>query len=413
MNLKEQLAALIKAARDVAEKAKGESRALTADEQADLDAKMAEINQLKTQIAAGEKSAATLAALDAMAPREEERRDDTGGAGAKQAKSLGEHFVKHAHARMLEIKGVNEASAAAPEFGSKAAGDPHVVGGWTAGVPLLTDYYRTVVQAFRPRLTVRDLLGAGTVSGNAISYLVEGAREGGFATVAEGGLKPLMHYVNPTAVVDALKKIAGRIKLTDEFIEDAEFMKSEIDTRLLYDLGWFEEQQILNGNGTGQNLLGLMNRSGIQTETGASIADNADAIFRAITKISVNSGLPADGIIIHPTDYQEFRLKKDGNQQYYGGGFFAGQYGAGGVPENPPLWGLRTVVTPAIAAGTPLVGAFASVATFYQKGGIRVESTNSNVDDFDNNLITIRAEERAALAVRKPLGLCKVTLGTT
>lgn len=411
MNPKEQLAALIKDARGVAEKARAENRGLTEAEQADLDAKMAEIDRLKAHIAAGEKSAATLAALDAMAPAEEKRDEGNGGGKPPAAKSLGEHFVKHAHARMLEIKGVNEASAAAPEF--KAAGDPHVVGGWAAGTPLLTDYDRTVVQAFRPRLTVADLLGAGTVSGNAISYLVEGAREGGFATVAEGGLKPLMHYVNPTAVVDALKKIAGRIKLTDEFIEDAEFLKSEIDGRLLYDLGWFEEQQILVGNGTGQNLTGILNRSGIQTETGATKADNADAIFRAITKVSVNSGQPADGIVIHPTDYQDFRLKKDANNQYYGGGFFAGQYGIGGVPENPPLWGLRTVVTPAIAAGAPLVGAFATSATLYRKGGIRVESTNSNVDDFDNNLITIRAEERVALAVRRPLGFCKVTLGTT
>lgn len=265
MNPKEQLAALIKDARGVAEKARAESRGLTEDEQKDLDAKMAEIERLKAHIAAGEKSAATLAALDAMAPAEQKRDEDNGGGQRTAAKSLGEHFVKHAHARMLEIKGVNEASAAAPEFRTKAAGDNHVVGGWAAGVPLLTDYDRTVVQAFRPRLTVADLLGAGTVAGNAISYLVEGAREGGFATVAEGGLKPLMHYVNPTAVVDALKKIAGRIKLTDEFIEDAEFLKSEIDGRLLYDLGWFEEQQLLVGNGTGQNLVGILNRSGIQT----------------------------------------------------------------------------------------------------------------------------------------------------
>lgn len=67
-------------------------------------------------------------------------------------------------------------------------------------------------------------------------------------------------------MTDALKKIAGFIKLTDEFLEDAPFLKSEIDGRLLYDLAWFE-QQLLNGNGSGQNVLGLLNRSGIQTET--------------------------------------------------------------------------------------------------------------------------------------------------
>lgn len=415
MNPKEKLAALIKEARGVAEKAKNENRALTSDEQGDLDGKMAEIESLQTQIAAGEKSASTLAAIDALGAGADQDRNDGGDRGGEKtaAKSLGDHFIKHAHGAMLERKGVNGASVAAPEFLAKAAADSHVVTGWAAGVPLLTDYDRTVVQTYRPRLTVADLLQWGSIQGNAISYLVEGAREGGFANVAEGGAKPQIHYVNPTAVVDALKKIAGFIKLTDEFLEDAEFLKTEIDTRLLYDLGWYEEQQLLNGNGTGNNVLGILNRSGLQTEASVGPDDNADALFRAITKIEVNSGLAADGIVIHPTDYQQFRLQKDGNEQYYGGGFFAGQYGNGGVPMQPPLWGQRTVVTPAIAAGTVAVGAFAMAATGYRKGGVRVESTNSHVDDFTNNLVTIRAEERVALAVRRPLGFCKVTLDWT
>jgi HK97 family phage major capsid protein len=238
--------------------------------------------------------------------------------------------------------------------------------------------------------------------------------EGAFTTVAEAGAKPQIHFVNPTQVTDALKKIAGFIKLTDEFLEDAEFLKSEIDNRLIYQLGYFEEQQLLNGNGSGQNVLGLLNRSGIQTETSASFAttpsDWPDAIFRAMTKVEVNSGFPADGIIINPTDYQTFRLQKDSNKQYYGGGFFEGMYGNGVVLSKPPLWGLRTVVTPAIAQGSVAVGALASVATVYRKGGVRVESATQHATDFTSNLVTIRAEERVALACRVPLGICKVTL---
>lgn len=416
MDPKEELAALIKAARELAEKAKKETRDFTADEQTDLDAKMARINELKGIVAAGEKSAATLAAIDAMAPadRDDERREQRGG-GEAQAKSLGEHFIKHAHERMIEAKGQTGVTIGAPEFiAAKANTDNHVVGGWTDGAPFLTDFDRTIVQALRVRLTVADLLGQGTVAGNAISYLVEGAMEGDFATVAEAGTKPQIHFVNPTQVTDALKKIAGWIKLTDEFIEDAEFLKSEIDNRLLYKLGYFEEQQLLNGPGTGSTVTGLLARSGIQTETSASFAttptDWPDAIFRAMTKVEVNSGYPADGMVIHPTDYQTFRLQKDANKQYYGGGFFEGPYGNGGIPEKPPLWGLRTVVTPAIAQGSVAVGAFKSVATLYRKGGVRVETATQHASDFTSNLLTVRAEERVALAVRVPLGICKVTL---
>ena len=409
MNPKEKLAALIKAARELAEKAKGENRALTPEEQTDLDGKMAEINQLKADIAAGEKSAATLAALDQMAA--EIPGDAKPGGDERPAKSLGEHFVKHAHARMIETKGQSNVTVGAPEFvPSKAATDSHAVGGWTDGVPYLTDFDRTVVQAPRIRLTIDDLLAQGTVSGNAISYLVEGALEGGFATVAEGGAKPQMHFVNPTQKTDALKKIAGFIDLTDEFLEDAEFLKSEIDIRLLYELEYIQEQQLLNGNGTGQNILGVLNRSGVQTEASAGPTDNFDAVFRAMTKVETNAQLPVDGLVVHPNDYQRFRLTKDGNQQYYGGGPFAGQYANDGLVLQPPLWAQKTVVTPAIAEGTVAVGSWKLAATAYRKGGVRVESATQHASNFTSNLVTIRAEVRRALAVRKPLGFCKVAL---
>lgn len=404
---------LVTEAKAIAEKAKGEKRDLSTEEQQEIGEKLVEIKSINEALVAEAKSRNILGQLDALAvsaPAAAAKGPD----GEPRAKSLGEHFVKHAHERLVASKGESGATFSAPEFNIKANTDSHVVGGWTDGAPLLTDFDRTIVQALRVRLTVADLLGQGSVSGNAISYLVEGAMEGDFATVAEGAAKPQIHFVNPTQVTDALKKIAGWIKLTDEFIEDAEFLKSEIDNRLLYKLGYFEEQQLLNGPGTGSTVLGLLNRSGIQTETSASFAttptDWPDAIFRAMTKVEVNSGYPADGLVIHPTDYQTFRLQKDANKQYYGGGFFEGPYGNGGIPEKPPLWGLRTVVTPAIAQGTVGVGAFKSVATLYRKGGVRVETATQHASDFTSNLLTIRAEERVALAVRVPLGICKVTL---
>ena len=407
MKYTEQRDELLGKAQGIIADRKGAGEDLSDEDRTALADYKSQIDDLNEKITKANADAKIIAAFEKVAPGEQAVDPSGEETPGDAPKSLGEHFLKHAGDMLRDSKG-SRISISAPEY--KAATDSHVLTGWTAGTPFLTDYDRTVVQTFRPQTTIADLLGKGSISGNAISYLVEGAREGAFTTVAEGGAKPQMHYVNPTAVVDALKKIAGFIKLTDEFLEDAPFLKSEIDGRLLYDLAWFEEQQLLNGNGTGQNVLGLLNRSGIQTEAGTSLADNPDSIFRAITKVSTASGLRADGVVINPTDYQALRLAKDGNDQYYGGGFFAGQYGQGGIPDNPPLWGLRTVVTPAIAAGTVLVGAFSQAATLYRKGGVRVEATNSHDTDFTNNLVTIRAEERVALAVRRPLGLVKVTL---
>lgn len=406
MNLKQQREAALKAAREIAEKAKGESREMTAEEIAEVDQHLAKADDLEKQIKQAEESQARMKRLGEI----KDPVADEAGVKA-DARTLGEHFVKTVGERLTQAKGSGERfSVASPEF--KAATDTQLVG--TTFNAVTTQVDTNIVQGLRRRLQIADLLSQGSLSGNAITYYVEGALEGDFATVAEGAAKPQIHYADPTAVTDALKKIAAFIKESDEMIEDLPFLVSAINNRLLYNLGLFEENQILTGNGTGTNLTGLLNRSGIQLlgATTDAKAGNADQIFKAMTAVTTGSGLDADGIVIHPTDYQTFRLNKDANGQYYGGGYFQGQYGEGGVAEQPPLWGLRTVVTPAIAAGTVLVGAYRQAATLYRKGGVRVESTNSEGNDFTTNKVTIRAEERVALAVRVPAGLVKVTLGT-
>jgi len=405
MNLKAQRAAALKAAQDIIEKAKGESRDLTDAEQSAVEVKFAEIDELDKKIAAAEKSGELMAKLNGLG-RNDADLDDPGA----EAKSLGEHFVKHAGKRLIEVKGESGAAVAAPEF-VKAATDTQVTPSSLS--PVLTQVDRTIVTGVRPRLVIADLLQSGSISGTAITYFVEGALEGAFTTVAEAGAKPQLHAADPTAVTDALKKIAGWIKLSDEMLEDSDFLVSEINGRLLYELAKFEEAQILDGAGSGSNLLGLMRRSGVQTELRGTVASGdsaADTLFRAITKVQTGAGLDADGIVLNPADYQALRLGKDENGQYYGGGYFAGQYGSGTLQDQPPVWGLRTVVTPAIAAGTALVGAFSQAATLYRKGGVRVESTNSHASDFTSNLVTVRVEERVALAVRRPAGFVKVTL---
>ena len=109
-------------------------------------------------------------------------------------------------------------------------------------------------------------------------------------------------------------------------------------------------------------------------------------------------------------DFQTIRLGKDTAGQYFGGGPFTGAYGNSGPSNVANIWGLKTVVTTAIAQGTVLVGGFQESAQIFRRQGITLEMTNSNVDDFVNNLLTLRAEERLAVACYRPAGLGKVTL---
>lgn len=256
-------------------------------------------------------------------------------------------------------------------------------------------------------LSIRDLFSVERIAGNALTYFVGGAMEGTLSAVAEGGQKPQVHFpVKPKTV--SLTKIAGYIVESDEILEDARWMSDAVENRLIYNLKLVEEAQLINGNGSGANLTGLLNVDGIGAVTyGSTIS--ADDVFKAITKVKTDSYFDADAIILNPTDYQTFRLAKDANNQYYGGGYFAGAYGNGQVATALPLWGLKTVTSTAVPAGTALVGAFKQGASIITKGGITLEATNSNDDDFTNNRVTVRAEERLALATRVPSAFVKVS----
>lgn len=407
MNLKQKLAAAVKAANDILATAKAEGRDLTEAELTEVEAKTAEARDLRTQIERFEKGAALRSELDTLGATEDGDTPAVKDSGDTPARSLGEHFVKHVKRAELSLK--NPGTIAAPAF-LKANTDTVVTGGSEGDLAgMLTQIDTTVVSGYR-RPTVTDLLGSSTIAGQAITYYVEGDRAGDFGMVAEAGQKPQIHYENPTPVTDRLKEIAGFIRISDDMVDDLPFLVNEINVRLLYDLSLKEEDQLLNGDGTGNNILGLLQRSGIQTETSAALGDNADALFRAITKVQNVAGMNPDGIIMNPADYQALRLERDGNGQYYGGGFFAGQYGQGGIAWQLPVWGLNTVVSPAVAKGTAIVGALNAASTVYRRNGVQVESTNSHADDFTNDRITIRAKERLALAVRRPSAIVKVTL---
>lgn len=404
MNPKAQRAAAIKAAQEIVAKAQAEGRSLTDEEMSTIEAKEAEIKDLTEKIEKIEKSEALFKAVGALGPV-----DGDGDGDAPEAKSLGEHFAKSVTPEQLSrLKTTPHMSVGTSEFGLKANTDPNTVGSSFSAV--LTDVDKTIVRSFR-RETVTDVLGTGQISGNAATYYVEGAVEGSITTVAEGAQKPQIHFVNPTTATDGLKKLAAWWDTSDEMIEDVPFMVSEINNRGLYLLSMAEEAQLISGDGTGTNVLGILNRSGIQTETQAVSPDTAaDTIFRAITKVQTATGLDADALLINPADYQALRLAKDANGQYFGGGFFSGEYGTGGIVLRPPLWGLRTIVTAAVPAKTAVVGALKAATTVYRKGGIRVESTNSDLGKFTKNVVTTRIEERLALACRNPLAIVKVTL---
>lgn len=365
-----------------------------------------EIETVQAEIAQAEKKAALLSMIGSKSGED----DDTDGAPAR---SLGEHFVRHLKAHPVG-KGQRFDVAA------KAYNDPLAVG--TIASPqvpraLVTDIDRNIVQEVLPETFLRSLFGSETISGNALTYFVEGSIESntgsgqspyGFDVVDEGAAKPQVSFADPTPVTVALDKLAAIIKETDEYIDDAPFLASAINGRLLNYLRLREEAY----------LLAKLKAASITADTtswanSATASEIADLIFSKIQAVQSACGFAADAIVMHPKTWEILRLGKLTNGQYIGGGYFADGQGKQlwGVPVYCSTFAAAPVS--GSAAGEIFVGAFKACGSVVSKGGTTVEATNTNTDDFEKNRMTIRAEERLALAVRRPAGFIKIVKAAT
>lgn len=148
--------------------------------------------------------------------------------------------------------------------------------------------------------------------------------------------------------------------------------------------------------------------SGILTVTLGTGESLADGIIGAIMKIKDASAYDASVVIMNPADFLAALKAKDGNDQYYGGGYFTGAYGTGayGVPTS--IWGVPVFTNSNITAGTALVAAREAVKV-WRKGGLDVKLYEQNEDDALYNRVTLLAEERLACAVVDLNGVCKIS----
>lgn len=245
------------------------------------------------------------------------------------------------------------------------------------------------------KLTIRDLLLQGQMDGNALQYVRETGFTNNAATVAELAKKPESD-IKFDMVDTSAKVIAHYMKASRQILDDASQLRSYIDGRLRYGLKLVEERQLLNGDGTGQNLHGIIPQASVYAvPTGAAttLATGLDT-FRFAMLQAVLAEYPASGFVLNPVDWANIETLKDTSGQYL--------IGNPQGTATPTVWGLPVVQTQAIAQGKFLTGAFNLGAQIFDRWQSRVEIATENEDDFVKNLVTILCEERLALAVYRP-----------
>lgn len=385
------------------------------------DVDVEELNALKSEAVELKAKAASIEEANALFKSMGTAREAVKSAEVETpapAGSLGEQvaaaFMKSG---ALGALGESREHTRAEFYASKAPGDPTTTTNAVTGTGLstvLTDVDKNVVTPYHLPLSVSSWLSKGTVSGNSVSYFVANewtSSSGRPGVVGENGKKPGATAPAFDTKTVPLRKIAGWVCLSDEMAEDAAFLASVINEQLLYELARAEEEQIISGTGTGNDLTGILTTQGIFSETMASAkaTDVLESIYKVKTQIKTASGLDADAIIINPADIATLRLAKDENGQYFFGGAGYGMYGNGAYEPEARIWGIPVIVSNAVPVKTVLIGN-STGATVYRKGGVRVEVSNNVNDDFLYNRFRTLAEERVTLAVKQPKAFGKIIL---
>ena len=308
----------------------------------------------------------------------------------ERAASLGEHFVQF----RKEHKSADNRYIATP-YQMRAAGDPTPSTGVVA-----TQFDKEVVRRVAAPLTVLDLFPRKTISEPIYNWTVYKQTTGNVGLTAEGATKNKLTYEYEQKSA-TLQKITGLIKMTEELFNDAPYVADAINQDLVDDL---------DANRQYQALATLLATSGIATAsitttTGKEAINILDGIIDAVADIEDATHIAPNAVIVTPAIWKTIRKAKNTLDEYMAGNPFAqSRYNA--------LFELQFVKSADLTTNHILVGAFENraVELASKADGVRVDSTNSNDTDFEKNLVSIRAEAREIVAVKRPACFCDVTV---
>lgn len=305
--------------------------------------------------------------------------------GAKQ-KNIGHQFVESESFKSFVKRG-GKGHSDAFELKSITSLDA------SAGAGIYSDRLQGVVEEPLRPLTIRALLAQGTTNSNLIEWIKELLFTNNADVVSEGAAKPQSNITYEREDVP-VRTIAHWIIATRQVLSDFPQLATLINGRLSYGLKIAEENQILLGDGTGENLLGLIPQA-TNYNTGLNRANDTfiDVIRHAILQVRL-SFYNASGIVLTPSDWHNIELTKDNQNRY----MMANP--AGNLP--PMLWGRPVVESDGMPNDQFLVGAFSLAATLFDREQATVAVSTEDRDNFIKNMVTILCEERIALAVSRP-----------
>lgn len=396
--LREKSAELNKIFEDnTVEKGGQKTYSLTAEQREDVRARNDELTDIGKalddqraveKIAADAKAAHDRAESQIVRPAFTTKPQDADGRRSDTSrKTLGELFTETGEYKAARERGFG----ADTRFGANVEHDVKATMTRAAGFAPANDRTDIVVPSALRRVVIQDYIPETPTDLDSIRFMEETTFTNNAAEAVENAAiaESALAYTERSQAVEL---IGTFIPVTEQQLEVPEFTQAVIDNRLVTMYRLREESQLLNGDGVSPNILGFLNKAGIQTQ-----AKGADPIpdcwYKLITKLRGGGGagfVEPSLIITHPNDWQDVRLLKDANGNYIWGS------PAEAGPER--MWGKPVVPTTAIAEGTGLTGDFMLFSQLYRKRQIRVEVGLVN-DDFIKVKQTIRVTGRISLVI--------------
>ncbi|ONK09442.1 phage major capsid protein [Streptomyces sp. MP131-18] len=429
-----QVKAALGAARDIADRAEEDGdRDFTDAERAEIQAKMNEAAELKKkldQAKADEKMRSAIADLGdgvgLIEKNEKGAQRTPSGLIVPDGKSLGQHFTSSKEYRELLASAPNGVFGKDHRVQSRPVGFERLVGrasgqkdlvtggsDTSAGALVQPDYrgLQVGLDLFQRPLMLRDLVTNGTTSSDTVEYVrMTGVTNNAApvpeatATAGTSGTKPESGLA-AARVTTPVRTIAHWIPVTKRALSDAAQIRTLIDAFLQYGLEEELEDQMISGDGTGENFEGLASVSGVQQQ--AFDTDLLTTTRKAKTLVyTVGRSVPT-GYVLHPLDVEALDLLQDNEGRYYFGGPSQSGMGFGGTA---PLWSLPVIQSEGVEPGTGYIGDWRK-AVLWDREQASITVSDSHADFFIRNMVAILAEMRAAFGVLQPSAFVEIDLG--
>jgi len=305
--------------------------------------------------------------------------------------------VKGLHSPPMQFKGMRELDMQAALLTGESS---------TSGGAFVTPaYYPGLTELGRRPLTMRQIITNLQTDSDVVEYVRIVSETNNAAPVAEATAASGSSGIKPESgmtferVSTPVKTIPHWIPATKRALSDASQLRGLIDQFLRYGLEEELEDQIANGDGTGENFTGILNTSGTQAQAWDTDVFRTTRVAKRKVR-TVGRRIP-NAYVLNPEDWETIDLKRDNNNQFYGDGPFG--------MTAPRLWGLPVIESEAVPVGTGLVADF-NTCVLWDREQASISVSDSHSDFFIRNLVAILAELRAAFGILKPNAIVEIDL---